>query len=292
MATAAATVRSRESFSALLDGSGNPVDGDPHTSGVQPATTTTDSLGGFRFDNLFPGAYQVRETQPSGYGSVSDVDGGNPDIIGNITAISVAPGQDVTGRDFIEIELGAISGYVYAGSTPLAGVTLTLLDGNGDPVDGDPNTPGVQPVTTVTSPLGYYSFTGVVPGTYQVAQTQPAGYDSFGDIDGGDINIIGDITPITLLPASTARTTISSRRSTPARTTGRSGNTSTPESWLTEIRTRMPMTTSPSSPSPCPRTMAPAAHGSATPHGSSVRPRSLRARWKESSSVRKARRST
>jgi hypothetical protein len=185
---------------ALLDGSGNPVDGDSITPGVQPLTTTTDSLGGYHFDNLFPGTYQVSETQPSGYGSVSDVDGGNPDLIGNITAINVDPGQEVGGRDFIEIQLGRISGYVYVGSSPLAGVTLTLLDENGDPVDGDPNTPGIQPVTTVTSGLGYYEFNGVRPGTYQVGQTQPYGYDSFGDIDGGDINIIGDITPITLTP--------------------------------------------------------------------------------------------
>lgn len=185
---------------ALLDGSGNPVDGDPNTPGVQPVTTTTNSLGGYRFDNLLPGTYQVSETQPSGYGSVSDVDGGNPDLIGNSTPITVNPGQEVGLRDFIEIQLGTISGYVYAGSSPLSGVTLTLLDENGDPVDGDPNAPGVQPVTTVTSSLGYYSFTGVRPGVYQIGQTQPLGYDSFGDVDGGDINIIGDVSPITLLP--------------------------------------------------------------------------------------------
>ncbi|MEZ4626005.1 MAG: SdrD B-like domain-containing protein [Thermomicrobiales bacterium] len=94
----------------LLDGAGDPV-----------ATTTTDALGGYRFDDLFPGIYQVLESQPSGYGSVSDVDGGNPNHIGNVAAITVNPGQEVGGRDFIEIELGTISGYVFAGATPLAG---------------------------------------------------------------------------------------------------------------------------------------------------------------------------
>ena len=54
--------------------------------------------------------------------------------------------------------------------------------------------------TTVTSGTGFYQFTGVRPGIYQVGQTQPFGYDSFGDIDGGDINIIGDVTPIELSP--------------------------------------------------------------------------------------------
>ena len=184
----------------LLDGSGNPVDGNPGLPGVQLVTTTTNSLGGYRFDNLLPGTYQVSETQPSGYGSVTDSDAGNPNLIGNITPITVNPGQEVGLRDFIEIELCTISGYVYAGTTPMGGVTLTLLDENGDPVDGDPDTPGVQPVTTVTDGSGFYQFGGVRPGIYQVGQTQPYGYDSFGDIDGGDINIIGDVTPITLLP--------------------------------------------------------------------------------------------
>ena len=173
----------------LLDGAGDPV-----------ATTTTDALGGYRFDGLFPGIYQVLESQPSGYGSVSDVDGGNPNHIGNVTAITVDPGQEVGGRDFIEIELGTISGYVFAGVTPLAGVTLTLLDEFGNPVDGDPDTPGVQSITTLTNGSGFYQFNGVIPGIYQVGETQPYGYDSFGDVDGGDIDIIGDVSPITLLP--------------------------------------------------------------------------------------------
>ena len=175
----------------LLDAAGDPL-----------ATTTTDALGGYRFDDLLPGIYQVAETQPSGYASVSDVDGGNPDLIGNVTALAVAPGQEVGGRDFIEIELGSISGYVFAGSAPLGGVTLTLLDEFGNPVDGDPSTPGVQPVTTVTDGSGFYRFDGVIPGIYQIAQTQPFGYDSFGDIDGGDLDIVGDVTPVVVTPGA------------------------------------------------------------------------------------------
>jgi hypothetical protein len=185
---------------ALLDGSGDPVDGDPNTPGVQPWTLVTGVDGSYRFPGLLPGNYRVSETQPAGYGSVSDVDGGNPDLIGNITPITVNPGEEVIERDFVEIELGVISGYVFVGSTPLGGVTLTLLDENGDPVDGDPNMSGVQPITTVTNGSGFYQFTGVRPGIYQVGQTQPYGYDSFGDVDGGDIDIIGDVTPITLSP--------------------------------------------------------------------------------------------
>ncbi|RYD21774.1 MAG: hypothetical protein EOP88_10225 [Verrucomicrobiaceae bacterium] len=184
----------------LLDGSGNPVDGDPGTGDIQFVTRVTDVNGAYHFTDLFPGSYQVSQTQPSGYGSLSDVDGANPNIIGSVSAVVVAPGEHVTGRDFVVIKLGSISGYVYVGSAPLAGVTLTLLDDNGDPVDGDPDEPGIQPITTVTDSTGHYVFTGVMPGDYRVAQIQPLGYDSFGDLDGGDVNIIGDVTRITVLP--------------------------------------------------------------------------------------------
>ncbi|MCW1925853.1 SpaA isopeptide-forming pilin-related protein [Luteolibacter arcticus] len=180
---------------SLLDGAGQPV-----LDGLnQPITTVTGANGSYLFANLLPGSYQVAETQPTGYGSVSDVDGGNLDFIGNLTAIAVAPGQDVTGRDFVEIRLGAISGFVYAGTDPLAGVTLALLDEHGDPVlDGNGD-----PITTITGPDGSYSFTGVFPGTYQVGQVQPDGYDSFSDADGGDNNLIGDVRPIVVLPGET-----------------------------------------------------------------------------------------
>jgi len=181
---------------SLLDEAGDPVlDGSN-----QPITTTTDDFGNYTFPNLIPDGYQVAETQPNGYGSVSDADGGDPDRIGNVAAIAVPPGGNVIDQDFIEIELGSISGSVFAGTTPLSGVTLTLLDESGDPVDGDPDEPGVQPITTQTGSDGSYRFDDLPPGIYQVGQTQPEGYDSVGDIDGGDVNIIGDVTPIDVPP--------------------------------------------------------------------------------------------
>ena len=181
----------------LVDSSGNPVDGDPLTAGVQPVTAITAPDGTYSFPGLIPGTYGVLETQPSNHLSVSDKDGGNPD---EIRPVIVTAGNTNTGNDFIEIQPGSISGYVYVGSAPLANVTLTLLDEFGVPVDGDPGTPGIQPVETVTDSLGYYQFAGIRPGVYQVAQMQPYGYDSFGDIDGGDKDIVGDVTPITILP--------------------------------------------------------------------------------------------
>ncbi len=182
----------------LVDGSGNPVDGDPNTAGVQPITTTTAPDGSYTFTNVPPGTYGVVETQPVGFASVSDVDGGNPN---QILPITVAAGQAVTGRDFVEEQPGSIGGSVLndtnnddVGDAPISGVTLTLVDGSGNPVDGDPNTAGVQPITTTTAPNGSYTFTNVPPGTYGVVETQPAGYNSLSDVDGGNPNQILPIT--------------------------------------------------------------------------------------------------
>ena len=128
------------------------------------------------------------------------MDGANNNVVGDETPIVMTPGLVVVEKNFVEILLGSISGYVYVDASPLAGVTLTLLDGSGNPVDGDPNTPGVQPITTVTDSTGFYRFTGLMPGTYQIAQTQPFGYNSSSDVDGGNLDIIGDVTVITVLP--------------------------------------------------------------------------------------------
>jgi uncharacterized repeat protein (TIGR01451 family) len=185
----------------LVDGSGNPVDGDPVEPGLQPVTTTTAPDGTYSFPGLRPGTYGVVETQPSGYLSVTDKDGGDPD---QIRPVTVTAGTPNTGNDFIEEQPGSISGSVLAdtdnndsGDTGIGGVTLTLVDGSGNPIDGDPVAPGLQPVTTTTAPDGTYSFAGLRPGTYGVLETQPSGYLSVSDKDGGDPD---EIRPIAVVP--------------------------------------------------------------------------------------------
>ncbi len=64
------------------------------------------------------------------------------------------------------------------GDLGIAGVQLSLyeLDGSGNYVaDGK---------TTTTDANGNYEFTGILPGTYQVVETQPDGYLSVGDTPG------------------------------------------------------------------------------------------------------------
>ncbi len=194
----------------LKDSLGNDIDSDPITSGVQPTTTLTAADGSYSFTNLPAGNYQVVEVQPSGYISVSDVDGGDLDIIGDVTLITAVGGATTANQDFVEEQPAVISGFVLAdtdnndtGDSPIEGVTLTLKDASGNDIDSDPGTTGVQPTTTVTAADGSYSFTNVPAGDYQVVEIQPSGYVSVSDVDGGNLDIIGDVTLITATAGAT-----------------------------------------------------------------------------------------
>jgi hypothetical protein len=181
----------------LVDGSGNPVDADPNTSGVQAITATTLPDGSFSFTGVPPGVYGVAQTQPAGLLSVSDSDGGNLNLISNIT---VSAGSTTSGLSFVEEQPGSIAGLVLRddnndniGDSPVSGVLLTLLDNLGNLVDSDPVTPGVQPLTATTDGTGAYTFGNLAPGVYSAAQTQPSGLISVSDVDGGNPNRIDSI---------------------------------------------------------------------------------------------------
>lgn len=153
----------------LLDAGGNVI-----------RTTTTDTNGRYHFDNLRPGTYGVEEVQPSGFfhggqsvGSGTGVVVG-PDKLGGIQVLSRV---DLVDYDFCEIPPASISGFAFvdvndngvrdSGEQGIAGVTMRLLGGSG-------NATGQ---TTVTDANGFYSFTGLMPGVYGVAEDQPAAYD-------------------------------------------------------------------------------------------------------------------
>jgi uncharacterized repeat protein (TIGR01451 family) len=103
------------------------------------------------------------------------------------------------------IQPGSITGTVRAdtdgngsGDINLLGVTLNLLDNSGQSVLDEFNVPR----TTTTDANGFYSFSGVIPGSYQIAEVQPDGYGSLSDSDGGNPNLISNIT----VTAGTANT--------------------------------------------------------------------------------------
>lgn len=166
---------------ALLDSNGNPVT----DNNGNPITTMTNANGSFSFENVPTGTgYQVVETDPNNLVSSSDTEGANDN---RITGINVVAGQENGGNNFVDVKPVSIGGKVLAdenangtADTPLQGVVVNLLDGNGNPVlDSNGN-----PITTMTNASGEYVFEGLKPGSYQIQQVQPNGYNSIGDTDG------------------------------------------------------------------------------------------------------------
>ena len=168
------------------------------------ATTYTDANGRFKFENVPPGVYSLRETQPTGYYDSKDYAGSaggtahNPGDL--ITNINLAAGQHAVNYRFTEVGPGSISGYVFQDGppvvigqgqspdliylqsqrnglftpddTPLAGVQLFLADAQGNLLrDANGNL-----ITTFTDANGFYRFTGLAPGTYTIIQVQPKGF--------------------------------------------------------------------------------------------------------------------
>lgn len=182
----------------LLDGNGQLL-----------AETATDAAGRYRFTQLRPGTYTVQQVQPREYfhgGQRAGSHGGDARDADRIMAIRVPPGQSLEDYDFYELPPGQLSGYVFQDgeqirtwdgqlpqnvweehpgrrtedSTPLRRVVLELRDANtGLPIDGDQTLPGSYasgPITVRTNADGFYEFTGLPPGLYDVIQIQPKGF--------------------------------------------------------------------------------------------------------------------
>jgi uncharacterized repeat protein (TIGR01451 family)/fimbrial isopeptide formation D2 family protein len=118
------------------------------------------------------------------------------------------PGDDPTERvqtpvdssDTMTIRSNSLSGFVYvdadndgafdSGETPIQGVTITLT--------GTDHLGNVVNLTATTSITGFYRFDNLRPGTYTLAETQPAGYldgrDTIGTQGGAGGNDVFSIT--------------------------------------------------------------------------------------------------
>jgi serine-aspartate repeat-containing protein C/D/E len=141
-------------------------------------TTTTDANGFYHFDQLPPGTYGVRELVPGGYYADDDHVGSAGGTLNGLTQIDGAgltSGTAGTHYDFCVQPPVNIAGFVkleiYGDcettptDPPLAGVTIHLLDANGNVIG-----------TTQTNALGQYLFVGMPPGTYGVEEVIPPGY--------------------------------------------------------------------------------------------------------------------
>jgi uncharacterized repeat protein (TIGR01451 family) len=186
---------------------------------VVSRTATSDASGNYILDNLEQAdatGYTITETQPAGYsdgletagtaatgtppgGAVSATVGTN-----TITGIVLDKDQVATGYHFGELRNNSLGGTVFAdvnnngikaASEPgIANVTITLT---GTDVRG-----AAVNRTTTTNSTGAYSFANVLPGTYQLAETQPSTYvdgiDTAGSLGGSAaVNDIVSAIPVT-----------------------------------------------------------------------------------------------
>jgi uncharacterized repeat protein (TIGR01451 family) len=162
-----------------------------YQNGVVISTTTTanDSGGNpgyYLFDNLLPGTYSVTFQLPTGFNFTIQNAGGDDgkDSDANPTTgatgdYTLAPGDRTLTVDAglvrIADELAGLGDFVWLdlnkngiqdnGEPGVPNITVTLYNQAGTVLD-----------TRLTNASGYYSFTGLIPGTYQVGFTLPNGY--------------------------------------------------------------------------------------------------------------------
>lgn len=193
----------------LLDANGNPV---KDSSGAD-ITATTDANGNYTFNRLPLGDYKVEVvpdhatvdgknaslsdyTQTYGYGSSTKRSEAGKGKLTTPTISLTTSNANVSKVDFGFVKPASVGNFVWfdankdgvqdADEVGVAGVTVTLTDGAGNPVidlDGNP----VKPVTTDAN--GKYEFTNLMPNVdrivanageenYKVTFTVPAGYSA------------------------------------------------------------------------------------------------------------------
>ena len=198
----------------LLDEGGRVID-----------SVLTDAQGNYRFVNLRPGIYSVREIQPDGYfqgGQMAPAGVADTSIADLIAGISLRSGQNVSQLDFCEVPPATIAGYVFQdgeaietqdgnpplilkglrdgirneGDAPIGNVVLELRTRTGIPLPSRFALPGIydtETIKVITDANGYYEFRGLRPGAYHIYQAQPQGYfdgrDTAGSIGGFAINV-------------------------------------------------------------------------------------------------------
>ena len=135
-------------------------------SGGTVSPVTTGSGGSYSFTNLTPGSYTVQFAAPSSYlleGSGLATWSGTVATPGPNASLSAGAYQPATlsGVAFVDANGNGVKD---TGESGLSGVTVTVIDANG-------NTAG----TATTGSGGGYSFTNLAPGTYTDFFEAPSG---------------------------------------------------------------------------------------------------------------------
>lgn len=153
------------------------------------ADTTTDSTGHYRFTGLPAGDYQLSVQNAGGRFTATRAG----------ADLHTSSLVDVDGQALLTVAVGSLDLDADAGLLPLSVSGLTWADHNGDgirqTVTGGPTCAGETPLaanlvhlvgtsdfgeeidrTVATSAAGLYTFTGLLPGNYDVTFTAPDGY--------------------------------------------------------------------------------------------------------------------
>ncbi|MBV7328001.1 hypothetical protein KFU94_07020 [Chloroflexi bacterium TSY] len=153
--------------------------GDDTTTGL---STTTDVFGRYSFTNLVPAEYYVEVTSPDNYSFSPFQQGGHhaadSDVnseLGRSPTIMLQSGEENRDWDIGFFTGSAIGNRVWYDSNTngiqdpdefgVFNVTVQLYDGNGGLVD-----------TTTTDAEGFYGFSQLAPGNYQIAFVRPRGF--------------------------------------------------------------------------------------------------------------------
>jgi protocatechuate 3,4-dioxygenase beta subunit len=144
-------------------------------------TLTTDANGNFDFTGLLTGTYAVSETQPAGFQQGTNAVGTSGGTISGDVISGITLGAGVCAQNYLFGEIcprGTVAGFVYIdtnnngvrepGEQGIRGVLVTLT--------GTLTGGGTVTRSTFTGPDGSYEFANLLPGTYQVLETQPAGF--------------------------------------------------------------------------------------------------------------------
>lgn len=164
-----------------------------------PRTTTTDASGYYEFNDLDPGTYTIKETQPANYLDGKDnagTKGGtvvNDAAMDQIQEITLAAGDSSQNNDFGEIKPASLQGHVFHDlnndghfditEPPIPGTTVTLSGFDDE---------GVVNMTDVTDATGEYKFENLRPGTYALTESQPSSFDDGKDAVGSQGGTLGN----------------------------------------------------------------------------------------------------
>ena len=137
------------------------------SSNTVVATTTTDSSGDYSFTGVISGSYTVAPVAPTGYVPTGPTSG--------TLAVTATAGQTITNLNFGEFQTVTLSGEVFddvsdSGSfntndPGLSGWTVDLSNASNQVIG-----------TATTDTNGDYSFSGLGPGTYSIADVLQPGY--------------------------------------------------------------------------------------------------------------------